>query len=287
MSIKIEARIKLLLLSALAYVLMDIPVRVTEFFPINVGLKSFLPSTMGLFFGPYGAAGCCIGCLISSLVLRVPLTDAGYECYCIIINSIILWYGWHFFSRSHRIHFKTFKKYAVYIMLLAVSSALCFDVRYALSYFSFGLIVGLPINILLCGPLSLEPVLPSFAKITDDAVFTVDSDPESLERANEVLEATSEEKGVNMARMFEIESCIEELTIRILEALPDTKIKVNILYSEAISIRMHYNGKKYNPLLIAKGEDIIDLMSLKIIRHRALRASFSYFGGENNIHVVV
>ena len=47
------------------------------------------------------------------------------------------------------------------------------------------------------------------------------------------------------------------------------------------------DGTKYNPFLKEADEDEIDLLSLKLLRHRALRASWSYTGGQNLIRVVV
>lgn len=278
---------RLLVMSCMAYMLLDIPVRVTEFFPINAGLKSFLPSTLGLFLGHWGVIGCCLGCTLSSLILRVPIHDVAYECYCIIVNGLVMWLGWHLFSRSHRVHFKSLRKYAIYAGLAALSSALCLDTKYSLSYFAAEMIVGLPINILMAGPLAVEPVVPVFYKVKDDASFSLFSDAESLEHANEVLEVTGENRGLDMKRMFEIESCLEEMSLRIFSVIPETEIKIRINYSDAISIKLSYEGKMYNPFVMTKGDDLIDIMSLKIIKHRALRASFSYSGGENNIHVVV
>ena len=284
---KFHDKIKLLVLSCLAYILLDVPVRVTEFFPINAGLKSFLPSTLGLFLGPYGIAGCCAGSIVPSAVMGVSWSDAGYECFCIVVNGLVMWLGWHIFSRSHTVHFKSVRKYIIYSGLCAVSSALCLDTKYSLSYFAAEMIVGLPINILLSGPLAVEPVVTPFCSIKDDAAFSLFSDPESLESANEVLELTGESKGLGVKRMFEIESCIEEISIRIFKALPEAEIRVRISYSDAISMRLSYEGRMYNPFVISKGDDVLGMMSLKIIKHRALRASYGYSGGENNIHVVV
>ena len=50
---------------------------------------------------------------------------------------------------------------------------------------------------------------------------------------------------------------------------------------------MTYNGKKYNPFLTRKDEDEIDIVRLKIIKHRAIRASYRYSGEVNTVHVVV
>lgn len=279
--------LELVIMSCLAYILLDIPVRITAFFSINAGLKSFLPSTLGLFFGPYGIIGCCIGCIVSSLIIGAGWSSAVYECWCIFVNGIIIWYGWHIFSRSHRIHFKTIRKYVIFAGLLGAGAGLCFDMNYALSYFAAGMIVGLPINILMAGPLAVEQIVPGFCKAKDDVVFSLSSDAESLEKANELLEDTAYAKGVNIKRIFEIESCIEELSIRIFKVIPGTTLKVRIYYDDATSMRLNYQGRKYNPFIIGKDDDIINITSLKIIKHRALRASFEYSGGENHIHIVV
>lgn len=110
---------------------------------------------------------------------------------------------------------------------------------------------------------------------------------ENLEGANETLENSAYKHGIEMKRVLEIQSCLEELLIRILNALPDANVHVMIQFGEAISARLVYAGKKYNPFMIANGEDEIDIMSLKIIKHRALRASFSYRYGNNYVHAVI
>ena len=79
----------------------------------------------------------------------------------------------------------------------------------------------------------------------------------------------------------------QELALRIQKANPDAKISVSVLFGDAISARLHYSGRKYNPFRIEPDEDEIDIMSLKIIKHRAIRASFSYRGKENIVHAVV
>ena len=36
-----------------------------------------------------------------------------------------------------------------------------------------------------------------------------------------------------------------------------------------------------------KDEDEVDVMSLKLIKHRAMRAMYSYRSGENHLHIVI
>lgn len=44
----------MIFVSAIVYVFLDLPLRITEFlkFDAYIGLKNFLPSTLGLLFGP-------------------------------------------------------------------------------------------------------------------------------------------------------------------------------------------------------------------------------------------
>ena len=147
-------------------------------------------------------------------------------------------------------------------------------------YGLLGFFAGIPVTILLEGVLSLIP-------LPDDASFVLQAGAASLNDANAVLEETAREQGISMKRIFEIQSCLEELSIRIFTAMPEASIRVRIRYGEAISAHLNWAGEKYNPLYIEKGEDKLDIAALKIIRHRALRASFSRRNGENRVHIVV
>ena len=90
-----------------------------------------------------------------------------------------------------------------------------------------------------------------------------------------------------MKRVFEIENCLEELYIRIRKKLPEASICGRVELGSTISMRLWVDGAKYNPFLREADEDEVDLLSLKLLRHRALRASWSYTGGQNLIRVVV
>lgn len=286
----IRERLILVILCGVAYILMDVPVQMTGVMPSFAGIKNFLPSTLGLFFGIYGVSGCIAGCAVSALVVNNPAGAVTYECVCIAVIGLGMFYGWHIRNSDHRIRFKTLKDYARFIVLLALLSGLsglCCDVRVSLAYFLTGLFIGIPVNILLSSLLYIEPVLPHWCSYEYDASFCLMNGAESLDDANELMESAAQNKGIAMKRVFEIQSCLEEILIRILNTLPEAKIHVMLQYGDAISARMHYMGRKYNPFAIEKNEDEIDIMSLKIIKHRALRASFMYSEGVNKIHVVV
>ena len=285
--IALNRKIFVALLTAVIYVLLDIPVMMTGFLPDYAGIKNSLPFITGLFYGIYGMIGCIIGCLVSSALMGETFVSMLWECWCITAISLLMYYGWHIFSKSHRINFKKARHYIRYLFLSLFASVLCLKPDYMVSYFLTGILIGLPMNILFGSLLYIEPFVPSFASAKADAEFELKNDSGSLESANDFLQDTAISKGVNLKRVFEIQSCLEELSIRIFKAVPDAVIKVRVIYYNAISMRLSYTGIKYNPFKINKNEDILDIMSLNIIKHRALRASFMYSGGGNKIHVVM
>ena len=283
----LRERLVLTALCALAYFLMDAPLRVTEVLPPFAGIKNFLPFTLGLFFGLWGVTGCVTGCILSGLATGASVSAILYECVCTMITGLGMFFGWHILSKSHRISFKTIRDYGRYTLLAAVLSMLCLRLPVSAAYFITGMIIGIPVNILFSSVLYIEPVMPRWCSYDYDAVFCLMQGAESLDDANEMIEASALGRGITMKRVFEIQSCLEEILIRILNAVPDAKIHVMLIFEDAISARMHYEGRKYNPFAIGKDEDEIAIMSLKIIKHRALRASFAWTAGINKIHVVV
>ncbi len=286
--IKTQEKIFLLGISALSYMLIDLPVRLTTVdLPPYIGIKNFLPFMLGIFFGFYGVLGACLGSLVIALSMGTGLYNAGYECYCIIITGLGIWYGWHIFSKSHHVFLKEFKNYARYILLVLILSALTFDFDAGISYFLCGILIGIPVTILFGSILCVIQIVPSGYVLTDDANFYIDNDPQSISAANEVLEEAALTRGITINRVFELQSCIEEIALRILNVDPNLKIHASVVFTDAISARLDYPGKKYNPLKIAKDEDEIDVMGLKIFRHRALRAMFNYWDSVNKVHIVV
>ena len=285
--ISLNKKIFVVILTTFIYVLVDIPVLMTGFLPDYAGIKNSMPFIAGFFYGIYGVIGCCIGCFISSSIMGETFSSILWECWCLIVIGNCIYYGWHLLSKSHRVHFKKLKHYTRYIILSFIASILCLNPDYMISYFLTGILIGLPVNILFGSLLYVEPFVPSFAVVKADAEFELENVSGSLDKANDFLQDTAMGKGVNLKRVFEIESCLEELSIRIFNAIPDAKIKVKVIYYNAISMRLSYPGLKYNPFRINKGEDVLDIMSLKIIKHRALRASFMFYEGENKVHVVM
>ena len=242
--IGVNKKIFVVILTAVIYVFVDIPVLMTGFLPDYAGIKNSIPFIAGFFYGNYGVIGCCIGCFISSSVMGETFSSMLWECWCLIIIGNCIYYGWHLLSKSHRIHFKKLKHYTRYIILSFIASVLCLNPDYMISYFLTGILIGLPVNILFGSLLYIEPFVPSFAAVKSDAEFELENVSGSLDKANDFLQDTAMDKGVNLKRVFEIESCLEELSIRIFNAIPDAKIKVKVIYYNAISMRLSYSGVK-------------------------------------------
>lgn len=294
--------IAMMLRSAVIYMLADIPVQLTGFlaFGSYIGIKNFLPATLGLLFGPWGAIGGCIGCAAGGLILSTPLNEILLECALILVIGIGMWLVWHLGSTTHRIHFKRLINYMKYLGLLLGLSAIGGLLGFVLlpedanaflkifsAYTAMGLLIGIPVNILFNGLLCIEPVLPPWYKMDYPVSGSIDADPQTLGQFNEMLEEFAFGRRINMKRLFEIQNCIEELSIRILGAQPGAKIHIRMDYDDTISARLSYAGEKHNPLIIRKDDDELDIMSLKLVRHRALRAAYSYKNGENRILIVI
>lgn len=424
---KFSQRLSLVLATACIYFIADYPVQLTDFLQYGpyIGIKNFLPVTLGLLFGPYGVLGALIGCMTTASILHTPILEILLEWLCIILPGLGMWFFWHLWSASHKIHFKSPVNYFRYLGLLTALYIVCGALSYLLveggafweimiSHISLGFLVGIPVNILFNGVLCLIPILPptnSFTpnteqiklpaddtaissmfaftnsytrknaianerrqnlqssleeilqrifksrptsdillRLSDDGLFSVileydgpsvnplilqededeidqaglllfmhrilhvgyhrfrghntvrfrlsnglsallTSSPQSLEQFNEQLEeyVMSQKVGPKVGRkqLFGLQNCLEELYIRICRASSNVKITINVTYDDTFSVRLTYIGKKYNPLLIGKEEDEMDIASLKVIKHRALRASYKYKYEENIVHIVI
>ena len=71
----VQRKLRHLLLCAAAYLLSDLPIQLTGFLDFGswIGIKCFLPVTLGLFFGPWGVAGGMLGCIAAAGILHTPL----------------------------------------------------------------------------------------------------------------------------------------------------------------------------------------------------------------------
>ena len=290
-------------LTALLYLVLDLAIQMTGYLSFGpvVGLKNFLPATVGLFFGPYAVFGTCIGCMIGALLLSTPWQYVVAECLANLIMGIGIWLLWYRLPGAHRPAFKTGRdllRLLLLVLALSVGAALVSApmlgavgaLRLFAAYAFMSLIVGLVVDILLSSILCVKPICPPGCAIPYDLSFSLTSSPESLIEVNESVEMAAMRHKVGMKRVFELESCLEELSIRVFRALPDAEIEGSVLFSDTISLRLSYRGGAYNPFHIGPDEDELDILSLKLLRHRALRAAYydhTHVDRVNNIHIVL
>ena len=90
-----------------------------------------------------------------------------------------------------------------------------------------------------------------------------------------------------MKKMFIVQNLIEEMYLRILKKFPNAIIDIKANNDVDFSIEFVYIGEKYNPFIMRKDEEEDAIAGLKIIKHRALLAFYSYIYGENRVHIVI
>lgn len=288
------------LMTCLVYFLLDFPIRFTGAYhlPGWLGIKSFLPFTCGLFFGPLGALGSALGAVLAGLLCQAETAVILTEILCILLTGLGCWLCWFAVYRDGHVRFERYRELGVYAALVLGLSLLCGGVSAALlgremflptaGIFALtGLLVGLPVNILLGGIFCVTPVLPRYSREEGGISFLLTPRDAASETVNEAIEEEALPKKIPMKRVFEIENCLEELYIRIRRKLPEAEVYGKVELGSTISLRIWVTGAKYNPFLKEPDEDEMDLISLKLLRHRALRASYSYTGGQNQIRIVV
>lgn len=293
-------RIMYIVMCAFIYMIFDIPVQLTGFLKFGpcIGLKNALTPILGLALGPYGVIGSVIGCICSSLVMEVSWQLIAFESVCNVVIGIMVWLTWHLTSRSHKINFKNFLNYVRYISALIVFSALCGfvgsviidEVRFlpvTVSYTVLGILVGIPISVIINSVLCVKPVIPGWCVQAVDLEGTIEPNDSSLIAFNARIERFTEEHGCSVKKTFEIINTIEEVYLRIRANEPDTMIHVTLDFDDTLSIRFMYQGEKHNPLKISSDEDLVALIGLKLIEHRAIRTSYKYSQNINYVHVVI
>lgn len=292
--------ILLALVSAAFYFLLDYPIRATAAFqfPDWVGMKSFLPFCLGLFLGPVGTIGAAAGGVFSSLLLSTPPRVIVLECVLVLIVGFLTWLCWFAFNRDGNLRLESARKLGFYFVMTAALSVLCGLIAHAvmggrsfavttIAFLVCGSLVSTVIVILVGGIFCFDPTPAPWCRIESDVLLRLPPEMAAPDEANEEIEMQAMRRKIPMKRVFEIENCLEEIYIRIRKERPEAEVFGRLNLGTTISMRLAFPGEKYNPFQVGKEENEEDLISLKLLRHRALRASYSYRNGENRIHVVV
>ena len=286
--------------AAIMYFLLDFPIRFTQAydFPVCIGIKSYLPFTLGLFFGLPGILGGVLGAAGTGLLAGVPAGECLTECLCVLAAGLGSWLCWYAFHRDGHVRFEHWREIAIYAAMTAGLSLLCGGIAalilgagnllpVAAGYLVTGLLVGLLVNILLGGIFCVAPALPWFCTEREGIQILLTSENPAFGQVNEAIEAEAMAKKMPLKRVFEIENCLEELYIRIINKLPEAEIRGKVEMGSTISMSIRVDGVKFNPFRTEADEDETALAGLKLLRHRALRASYTYAEGQNQIHIVV
>ncbi|WP_369283955.1 hypothetical protein [Oscillibacter sp. GMB15532] len=298
--IDFEKHIPLILGSVAGYFLLDLSVRMTGFleFGAFIGIKNFLPATLGLLFGWYGTLGCLIGSMLASIITDAALPELLFEETSILVFGMGIWLLWHGRVTPHSVHLKKKNDYFRYIVLTVILSAICGGISFAfltggsfltvfIAYLSMSVLVAIPVIILLTSIVCVSPILPFWAHILPDVSGSVASDPGSLDNFNDLLAEYFLLHKIDRKNLYGIQNCIEEVMIRILAEQPDASVSIRFYESDSFSLWFEYQGGHYNPFVAGKDEESEDRFGLQLIKHRALRASYKYRRGINQIHIVI
>lgn len=298
---KFFERVMYVVLSAMLYIVFDIPIAMTEYlkFAPCIGLKNALTPIYGLTLGPYGVLGSVLGSLASAPIVGRGTDYMIFEAYSNAIIGLFVWLFWHFTTRTHKVNFKTTSCYVRYIGSLLIASTISgclglvtvgedfYFLAIVISFTVLGSLCGIPINVIVNGVLCIKPIIPGWYATTVDLEGDIEPTDESLIAFNERAERFADEHGCNVKKSFEILSTIEEVYLRIRANEPNSVLHITLDYDDTLSIRFEYKGEKINPLKIQDEEDLAALIGLKLIEHRAIRTSYRYTQGVNHIHVVI
>ena len=294
--------LQIFIVCSIIYFILDFTVRQTGFlrFGDSVGIKNFLAAILGLVFGPVGALGCCIGCVMAASLSDTLSVSVIYEWISTLVVGIGLWALWHVGRHANgTVFLKKPRDYIKYILILCLLSAIAGLLgRYVLSdhlfwpyfigYFGMGIVVGIPVLILLTSIICVKPILPPWTSALKEYEGIISSDPASLTQFNDGLEEYAFMKHkLTMKEIFGVQNCIEEVHIRLMEKNKDIVSKVWVRFHDSVSIDFEYEGEKITPFKAEKGIPDEDLIGLKLLLHRALRTSYRYLDGLNHVHIVM
>lgn len=303
---RIKQHIMLTLFSAIIYFCFDYFIYLTSFLNTYsfVGLKSFLPMVLGLNFGIYGVIGELIAVSVKSYLIHSPLNFYLMECIIVSIIGIGTWFLWHINSLTFRIHLRFVHNFVRYILIIVTLSVICAFIgkkiinQYAFDEImiwniSMSILVGIPIEIIYGSLMNLDPILPPLfingkkIELVDDIRYTITAEEDTFSVFTEKLESLLEREHADMKRSFEIQNIVEEMYLRILHRYPKAIIDVKANFDITFSIEFLFIERKYNPFLINRNESDEDIAGLKIIKHKALLASYYYDMGLNYVHIVI
>jgi hypothetical protein len=298
-----ELRIMVILIACmLALTVLDLPVRFSKFIadmPPYLGIKNAVAPASCLMVGPWGLVGSLIGIVFCGICdVTATWKEIFFEMTAAVIESLGIWLLWHAVTPSHKVRFKKVEDLLKYALITLGVSALSGGVSFLfidggnffavlIVHFVSILLVGVPAVIIYSGIMCQPAVIPIWCTRLHDIEADVENTDESFLVLNDKLEELAVRLGLSKKRSFEILNTVEEVYLRIRTHEPEVTVHVTIDVEEALSITFTYKGEKSNPLRISADEDLVALIGLKLIEHRAIRTSYRYYSQINEVLIVL
>jgi len=285
----------------LAFTVLDLPIRFSRLMeiPPYLGVKNAVAPTTGLLLGPWGVIGSALGAFFCGAIDELSTwKQVIYELVTVIVEGMGMWLLWHLFTSDHKVRFKKIadlvRYFTICVTLSLISAALIYvfgdKVHFLaifLTHIATTVLVGIPAIILYSGIMCQPPVIPRWCVRIHDIECDIEATDESFIELNYKVEELTSRLGLSKKRNFEILNTIEEVYLRIRTHEPEETVHITIDCEEALSIMFEYKGKKINPLRISAEEDIVALIGLKLIEHRAIRTNYKYVTQTNQVLIVL
>jgi hypothetical protein len=291
---KFRGNIIMLAVSAFCYVMIHFAFDFGDFllFKGNIGPKNFLPITMGMISGPFGAAGVLIGAVGVGVLSGSGVSAVISETTGVLIMSGGGWLLWYAGKSAHGIALKTARDFLRFMTISLFLSGVCAAAAFLSgaaplpvfsSYMAWNMLLGIPVIALMTSIFYVNAVYPPWRSPQWDINEQFVLEPGCIAVISEKIDELCFAQKIDRKRGYQLQSCIEECILLILSEPTCRGLWLTVRISDSISIMMEYDGKPYN-LLRARAQE--DLIGLILIKQRALRVRYHYSGGFNRLHIV-
>lgn len=304
--------------TAFAALLFDLPFRFIALLGLipAAGPKNMLPILFGLLYGPAGAAGAGLGMLLAGMIAQEGLVEILVEGLAAVVSGAVAYAVWYLLPVRTHVRCKTGRDvFTVLLCIIAAALAAALVVAGAPgllwetdamsraaqiggSTVAWSILLGIPCLITATSMFGIVPAAPKWwlTRHADcDAVDleqTVINTPESIAEMSDAIDMLALTRGIDPKQSYAMMGCVEELNCLILQHLPENgMIRVQLMVSDSLVMRLRYAGERYNPLAIRlqPGGALanMDTMGILLVREMAVYAKHSYHQGENEIRIIV
>jgi hypothetical protein len=257
-----------------------------------IGPKNFLPITIGMILGPFGALGMLAGSLTVGILSGANILSVISESAGAVITAGGGWLLWYAKKGTGGIALKKVRDLIRFTVISLILSAVCGGIAYLcglgfrmtfISYMSWNLLMGIPVIMLMTSIFCINVVYPSWHPVILDINKVFPLKTESIADIKDTIDELCECGKLDKNRGLLMQSYIEECFLLILSEPTCKNLRLTVRISDSISITMQYDGKPCNPL---RGRVYDDQIGLTLIKQRPLRARHRYSGKRNHLHIV-